>query len=66
MKLFSLLFLGLTSAKPEDRLAALESKLERLEHLIISLDNNGRDGECNRSVEATKIDTRKDLKWWYT
>ena len=54
MKLFSLLFLGLTSAKPEDRLAKLESKLERLEHLIISLDNNGRDGECNRSVEAKK------------
>ena len=66
MKLFSLLFLGLTSAKPEDRLATLESKLERLEHLIISLDNNGRDGECNRSVEATKIDTRNDLKWGYT
>ena len=54
MKLFSFLFLGLTSAKPEDRLATLESKLERLEHLITSLDN-GRDDECNRSVRVKQL-----------
>merc|ERR1711976_523434 len=56
MKLFSLLLFGLIDAKPEDRLATLESKLERLEHLIISLDQ-GRDGDCNSGGTLEELNT---------